>query len=394
MSEVVQRGPWGYGDDGGRGSRLRPLRFVDPTSLQGLPVPEIKWLIPGVVPCGQVVMMSGDGATGKSTLCQQLMTAAATCQPWLGLETGTDPIPALGFFCEDSDDILHWRQSKMNEHYGIDMQDLSAMRWLSRDGDDNELMQFPFKGDSGGKETPLFHQLATMIRTGGYRLIVIDTVGDTFGGNENIKNHARKFVGAMRKLAQINDGGVILTSHPSLTGMSSGSGMSGNVGWNNSVRARMYLTKPKLTQDEDGEDSGERSLRLMKSNYTRSGNTFKLRWANHVFVSDETTSGGVVHRLDVDHKVLEALRWYVKRGERVTAAARARNGLAVLAGQLQSCKTVSWKEICDAQDRLIATGRIVEVEMGPPSKRYVYLRPSDMRLPGENPQTPDATEEP
>jgi hypothetical protein len=37
----------------------------------------------------------------------------------------------------------------------------------------------------------------------------------------------------------------MLLSHPSLTGINSGTGLSGTTGWHNSVRARMYFVRPK-----------------------------------------------------------------------------------------------------------------------------------------------------
>ncbi|MDP6385061.1 MAG: hypothetical protein QGI93_02590, partial [Planctomycetota bacterium] len=48
-----------------------------------------------------------------------------------------------------------------------------------------------------------------------------------------------------------------------------GSGFSGSTAWNNSVRSRLYLTKPKLGDDDQADHrTPERLLRAMKSNYS------------------------------------------------------------------------------------------------------------------------------
>ena len=39
----------------------------------------------------------------------------------------------------------------------------------------------------------------------------------------------------------------LLLAHPSLTGMSTGTGMSGSTGWNNAARSRMYFQVKKAS---------------------------------------------------------------------------------------------------------------------------------------------------
>ena len=69
-------------------------------------------------------------------------------------------------------------------------------------------------------------------------MICIDTVADSFAGSEIDRSQVRQFIGMLSKLAISADGYVAIASHPSLTGTSSGSGLSGSTGWHNSVRAR------------------------------------------------------------------------------------------------------------------------------------------------------------
>ena len=88
------------------------LPVVDPITLQGKPIPERPWIVPGWVPDLQVTMLGGDGGVGKSLLAQQLLTSCAVGQTWLGLEA--KPCKALGVFCEDDADEIHRRQFHIN----------------------------------------------------------------------------------------------------------------------------------------------------------------------------------------------------------------------------------------------------------------------------------------
>jgi hypothetical protein len=56
---------------------------------------------------------------------------------------------------------------------------------------------------------------------------------------ENDRSQTRQFISLLRRLAIVSNGSVVLLSHPSLTGINSGSGISGSTAWHNSVRSRM-----------------------------------------------------------------------------------------------------------------------------------------------------------
>jgi hypothetical protein len=80
---------------------------------------------------------------------------------------------------------------------------------------------------------------------------------------------------------------IILLAHPSLTGMSSGSGMSGSTAWNNSVRVRPYLHKP----DGPDADADDRILEVMKANYAKLGDVrWELKWHKGRFVRTQIKS--------------------------------------------------------------------------------------------------------
>jgi RecA-family ATPase len=62
---------------------------------------------------------------------------------------------------------------------------------------------------------------------------------------------------------------VLLLAHPSASAMASGDGGGFSTAWNNSVRSRLYLRRPK---SEDAEAIADRRvLEVRKANYGPSG---------------------------------------------------------------------------------------------------------------------------
>lgn len=370
---------------------LTPFEDFSPTEWQGKDPPAYDWMVDGCFLRGTVAMLSGDGGLGKSLLMQQLCTAAALGKSWLGLET--QPARTFAFFCEDDKDELHRRQHWINEHYGCDPDELHEVRYISRAGMENVIMEFDRRTDFP-TPTPLFEQLRQAVLTHGAHITVIDTVADVFAGNEIIRNQVRRFISALRKLAIETQGCIILTAHPSNAGLASGTGISGSTAWNNSVRSRLYLTRVKAAGDaDDEEDTNERFLKTMKNNQGPYGGKLKIRWERGVFVAGDQPSmpRGMIEVIEMDRLLMEGLRYLVGNGTRVAADSMSRYGFAKVVRSLPTCRAISYAAASAALDRMVASRRVVRVEMGMKSKRAIYVRPSDMLYPGET-AGPDAGE--
>ena len=136
------------------------------------------------------------------------------------------------------------------------------------------------------KATAVWRALTLIVERIRPRLVVLDTLADVFAGNENARAEARQFIGLLRGLAIDHDLAVVLLAHPSLSGMASGSGTSGSTAWSNSVRSRLYL---ETLKGDDGKeiDADLRVLRVMKSNYGRTGLEMRLRWFKGCFILDK-----------------------------------------------------------------------------------------------------------
>ena len=290
------------------------LPTIDPLALADQPVPDRRWVVPGWIPHGAVTMLGGDGGVGKSLLAMQLATACVIGNPWLGQPA--TPCKVLAVFCEDDRDELHRRQDAINRHYDVGFGDLEQMTWVSRVGDDAVMMGFD---RDTGSATEFFQQVHNVAQDFGAQLIILDALHDLFGGNENFRPQARQFISLLRSLAMDCDGAVVLTAHPSLSGMSSGTGMSGSTSWHNAVRSRLYLTRPAADEGQEVDDF-ERILSRKKANYAGAGDSITLRWDEGVFVAQvpETGNFGTMERRSADKAFLEALDKLTAQGRHVS----------------------------------------------------------------------------
>jgi RecA-family ATPase len=368
--------------------------IFSPARLQALPIPSRRWIVRDILPVGNVTMMAGDGGLGKSLLGMQLLTCAAVGKPWLGFDV--QRCASIGVFCEDDRDELHIRQAAINEHYGCDFSDLGSCLWMPRVGEANVMRHF---GDKGPSDPSRFYrEVKERVTSSRARLVLVDSLHDVFSGNENIRGNARQFISDLRSIVLPVDGAVLLLSHPSMSGMSSGTGAAGSTAWHNAVRSRLYLTRPvrrsagSPTETEEEGDPNERVLKTMKSNYGAIGGKIPLRWERGVFVRQDGPQGlSFVDSLEVDRLVVDALRQLVQQDTRVAMNPHAKNSLGVMVPTVPSAKHLSWKTVSDAQSRLLAKGRIVRTDLGPSKNRLVaYLRTPDTFYPGEAKEAPEA----
>jgi RecA-family ATPase len=369
-----------------RAARARPFIVKSLSEYQEKAVPRRDWLIPSILLRRSITLFSGDGGVGKSLAVMQLQVAAALGVDWLGIPIA-EPISSFGFYCEDDEDELHRRFDQICRFYGATFADLEdRVRFASRVGEpDNELVEFRGRQEfSKPTKTATYGQIMDEVENWGTQLVILDTATDIFAGNENIRYQVKAFVNLIRAYALVNNGGVILNSHPSKSGMSDGSGFSGSTAWNGAVRNRLYLTAPKPKDDEDGR-TDDRMLKVMKSNYGPFGEKMRLRWQEGVFIRTDgpSVSGSIVDRLDAKAKLLAAARYLIERGANLSPDAQVRTSLVVLARTLPSCRDISWGVLRNAQDVLLAEKSLVIVEMGPPSKRRKYVRPDNMVYAGE-----------
>ncbi|MDX0450714.1 AAA family ATPase [Sinorhizobium medicae] len=339
------------------------LPFVFPSKWQGEAVPPRKWLIDRLVPMRTVTLLSGDGGLGKSLLALQTSVATVLGEKVAGLEPARGKVLYVG--AEDEVDEFHRRIDDVLAEHSASYEDLGKDFLLLPLADRDATLAVPEK--SGRMTpTPLFERLQEKIADFGPTLIVLDTSADLYGGNEIDRTQVRQFVAMLRSIAIAHDCAIILLSHPSVAGMQSGSGTSGSTAWNNSVRARLYLT----AETGDGADPDGRVLTNMKSNYGAKGDAIKLRWDQGVFVLNDGSRPNPAKRI-IERKAedvfLALLSKFNRQGNNVSHVSGTNYAPAKMASHPDS-DGVGKKALALAMARLLDAETIKIVEEGPPSK--------------------------
>lgn len=342
----------------------RASRFVAASELHGQPVPARLWHVEGFIPGRTVTMLNGDGGTGKSLLALQLACATALGRPWIGRHVAGGN--ALFLSAEDDMAELHRRLADIVAAEGATLADLDRLTIRSLAGEDALLAR---SDGRSGALTPsaLYAELEAHVAASEPALVALDTLADLFPGNENDRSQAQQFIGLLRGLAIRNDCAVVVLAHPSLSGMSSGSGTSGSTGWNNSVRSRLYLERIRSEGYEADPDA--RVLRGMKNNYARTGDEIALRWQAGVFVAEAEETG--LDRMAAASKgervFMKLLRDFTAEGRQVSPKTGHGYAPAVFAksGRAEGCSKTA---LGVAMESLFAKGAIRIEVSGPPSR--------------------------
>jgi hypothetical protein len=277
------------------------------TSFVGEP-PEREWLVKDWIAKGVVNSLYGGSGAGKSLLAMQIGAAMASgADVFEGLTTTAGDV--LGIFCEDDADELHRRMWAIRAAMGYTIgYPFSRFALATRVGEENRLAVV----DRAGNITtgPFFATLKSAVEAGNPALLILDTLADIYGGNENAREQVNWFLKTLltglivSQKARGHSLTVLLIGHPSLTGAQDGGrGYSGSSAWEAGVRARLYLNKP----DPGGPD--DRILTRGKANYASAGDetAIRLTYVDGVFRAEGPPEDPVLSPAKL--KVIEMVRW-------------------------------------------------------------------------------------
>jgi len=352
---------------------LAPLALVTPPAWRGVALEPMRWLATNRIPAGDATILSGDGGGGKTTVALQLAVSVERgLGDWLG--TVCESGPVIFFSAEEPDHEMRRRLVRVARKRGIEPDEIEGLHFHFA-SPENCLLAIS-RADGVMAPTPLFESLAIAANSVRPVLIIVDSIAATFGGNQNDRVHARTFVSLFRRLAQDADCAVLLLDHPSLSGITAGTGRGGSMDWQNATRARLHLET----------DGTGRVLEMKKSNYGPIGEKVTLQWEDGCFVIEGCASAP--HRAaaqqTLDDLFLRLLEERNTQGRWVTpskAAGYAPKELATMPG----AGSTTAAAFAHAMERLLGDKRITVETFGPPSKqrqRLVVTLPTT--LPTEN----------
>jgi RecA-family ATPase len=259
----------------------KPLDIEPASAWAGRPEPAPRdWVIDGLVPAVRVTSLLGNGGLGKTLLAVQIAVHVALGRHVFGQSVSGGPV--LGIFCEDEQEELERRARAACGGEDIELESLERLYMLSRDGMDNLLCTFDREQIV---MTPFYRELDATIAALKPRLTILDTAADLFGGDFMSTPQVRQFLKvALGGLCVRHETAILLLAHPSASAMNSGDGGGFSTAWNNSVRSRLYLRRPKTEDTDEAKD--RRVLEVRKSNYAADGTAVSLRYEHGYFVPD------------------------------------------------------------------------------------------------------------
>jgi RecA-family ATPase len=350
-----------------------PLKWLDMSKWDTEPVPQREWAIRDRVPLNQAGLFSGEGGTGKSIIELMKDVAHVTGKDWLGSLPEIGPAFYIG--AEDDKNEIHIRLAAIAGHYGVAFKELieGGLHVLCLLGEDATLCT---QSRSGKVETTILYkrlyEAAGDIKP---KNISIDTLSRAFSGNEIDRVQVYAFAMHMQALAMVGGGSVTVLSHPSLQGISSGSGISGSTAWHGAFRFRQYLRGIK---SEDGEqpDSDLRQLEFKKNQYGPIGESVVLRYQRGLFLPE----GGVcsldkmAREQKADDVFLNLLARYDREGRNVSDKPTSPTYAPANFRKEKEASGLRKEDLADAMRRLFAVGKIHIESYGKPSRPYSRIR--------------------
>lgn len=342
-----------------------PLALVTPKQWKDIELEPMRWLATHRVPADDVTILSGDGGLGKTTLALQLgVSVSRDLGDWLGTTTFSGPV--VFYSAEEPESEMRRRLDRVARKRGIAPDEIERLFFHFAEPDKALLGISTPMGTIA--PTATFHALCRSVRDIRPALLIVDSVAAVFGGNQNDRVQTRTFVSMFRRLAREAGCAIVLLDHPSLSGMTSGTGRGGNMDWSNVVRSRLYLR----TVEE--EEATFRELEVVKSNYGPAGEKVRLRWEDGSFVLQGSLSAPqqAATFAKIDDLFLKLIEERNAQGRWVTpnkATGYAPKELATMPGA-SGCTAPAFT---NAMERLLTAKRIIIETFGPPSKQRQRL---------------------
>src|SRR5262249_11930936 len=204
----------------------------------------------------------------------------------------------------------------------------------------------------------------------------IASAANTFAGSELDRSQVQQFVSLLTRVARTSGGGLILIAHPSLTGLNTGSGLSGSTQWHNSMRARFYIKAAANDKEEDDQPQTDtRVIEFLKSNYGPPASSVTVRYQNGVFAPvSQTAADAEERKARAKTAFVTILERFNLARMRVNTKAGPSYAPAMFVKEREAKQYKLTKEaLRAAMMDLLVERKIMLREYGPPSNRHEEL---------------------
>jgi RecA-family ATPase len=329
--------------------------------------------VPDRIPLRQSSLISGEGGAGKSNTTLHLCCAHVLARDWL--RSLPEPGPAIFMDAEDDNKELHIRTGAIAKHYGVTFGDLikGGLHLLSFVGKDAVLATASRSGKV--EPTPLYQQILEAAGDIKPKMIGIASSANVFAGNENDRTQVQQFVALLTAIAIQANGSVQLISHPSLTVINNGTGLSGSTQWHNAVRARSYMASVKAEPGEQP-DSDLREIIFKKNQYGPVSESIVLRYQNGLFLpaAGMASLDKAALEMRAQEVFLALLRRFEQENRHVSDKTGTTYAPALFAKEDEAKKAMlTSKHLADAMRQLFRDGKIWNERHGKPSAPRFHI---------------------
>jgi hypothetical protein len=340
---------------------------LDWPKLAPLSPPDRKWAIKGWIGFGHVTLLVGPGGIGKTLLAQQMASCLALGRPFI--EAIERPHKCLMWACEDDHDELWRRQLAISRWCKAGLEEFHEnLTIIPRHGLDNALADNVF-----GKLTftPLIAKLTEQASDLDAEVVILDNVGQIYGGSENDRHSVTSFLNALS--GALAGKAIMLLAHPS---RGFNSEFSGSSAWENVARTRLYfgstLPGAKPTDEADPVDD-VRYLSRRKANYSPKDYR-RMTYADGALTPDvpEILDGGIVGQIKGENArraILEAIPKIIEMGLHSSDGQRSPNFLPKMMAEYKIDNGLQSRELTAAMRQLMTEGKLKRDTVGRSNNR-------------------------
>jgi phage/plasmid primase-like uncharacterized protein len=305
-----------------------PMRPVNLIGLANTEPQEPRFVMEGL-PEGVASANFGHGGVGKSSIELTRAVCIAAGIEFCGLPVQRRRVAF--FSCEDRENVLHWRLSRICGALGVNLASLDE--WLNifdLVGRDVAIYAPNSRGDF--VRSP-FGEISEAIAQTESDVLFFDGTSDFFGGNENDRGQVKQYVNLTNGLMRDATGAVMLIGHvgkeaarnPNLR-----DSYSGSTQWHNAIRSR-WNSAPEV-EGEGNERTGRLIVSSEKANYAAGGIITVWSWdeEHRAFVGrlDNGQSESVAYTIgneQIRSAILRSMAAIYERGGYVPAAMQGQN---------------------------------------------------------------------
>ncbi len=224
-----------------------PPIWIDTGPFDPATIPARPWIIPGLLLRGTVTLMTGPGASGKSSVATAVAVAGSVGAAFGRFEPRA-PFTTLVFNAEEGHD--EQRRRIAAAAFALNVPIGAAAQAIVRAGPTETALLFEVLAERGAvRATPAYHALHGLIAERRPDLVVLDPLTEMHVSDENDNTALRAVVARLRGLAQAQNAALLLVHHArknAAAGDQDGARGASAI----ASAARLHLTCTRMSREE------------------------------------------------------------------------------------------------------------------------------------------------